>query len=168
MQIYHYDPGTGLLVGSGVADPSPREPGVWLVPAYATAVAPPAIPEGKVAVWGGSSWSLITAPPPNAPPPETPEELTPRVINRRQCAAEMFSRALITGPEAVAMTATATPPAMVEAMIAALSEPAQTMARIDFAATSYERSNALLIALMTGTGADADDIDDFFRAAAAR
>lgn len=97
-----------------------------------------------------------------------PAPPVPVAISRRQCAAEMFSRGLITGPEAVAMTTTATPPALVEAMLAALPEPEQTFARIDFGAANYLRENPLLNALMIGTGASLADIDAFFIAAAAR
>ena len=43
----------------------------------------------------------------------------------------MFARGLVTGPEAIGMSTTAAPPAMVEAMLSALNEPEQTFARID-------------------------------------
>jgi hypothetical protein len=91
----------------------------------------------------------------------------PPSISRRQCAREMFARQIISGPEMVAMTATGTPPAMVEAALAGLPEAEQWVARADFAAGTYERSNPLLVALMTATGASPADIDDFFRSAAA-
>lgn len=97
----------------------------------------------------------------NAPPAPVPA-----TISRRQCAAEMLRRGMITGGEAIAMTATATPPKMVETVFAAMPEPAQTMARIDFAAAAYERPNSLLVSLMEGTGATMADIDEFFRSAA--
>lgn len=53
MQIYHYHPATGEYLGEGVADPSPLEPGAYLIPANATAVAPPTAMTGKVRVWRG-------------------------------------------------------------------------------------------------------------------
>lgn len=94
----------------------------------------------------------------------------PADITRRQCASEMFSMGLITGPEAIAMTATATPPGIVETMLVALPEPAQTLARIDFAASTYARDNALLGMLVAGAvpGTTEEDIDQFFVRAAAR
>lgn len=98
-------------------------------------------------------------------PPLTP---VPASITRRQCAIEMRARDLISSSEAIAMVTTATPPAFVETVIAALPEPDQTSARIDFAAGSYERSNPLLISLMISSGASSEDIDAFFRAAAQR
>ncbi|NJL50396.1 MAG: hypothetical protein HC909_01425 [Blastochloris sp.] len=78
------------------------------------------------------------------PPPSDPIILPPASISRRQCAREMFERGLITGPEMVAMTATGTPPAMIEAMILMLPEADQWVARADFAAGTYERGNAML------------------------
>lgn len=92
----------------------------------------------------------------------------PQIISRRQCAAEMFARSLISSPEAIAMSTTGTPPTMVETMLAAMPEPMQTYARIDFGAPNYDRANPLLVALMSGTGADAEAIDQFFRDAASR
>lgn len=53
MQIYHYHPVTGEFLGEGVADESPLEPGAYLVPAHATATAPPTSMAGKVRVWRG-------------------------------------------------------------------------------------------------------------------
>ena len=92
----------------------------------------------------------------------------PASITRRQCARELFERQMVSGPEMVAMTATGTPPAMVEAVFAALPESDQWVARADFAADTYERSNPLLVGVMTASGASVSDIDDFFRDAAAR
>lgn len=101
---------------------------------------------------------------PYVPPPAP----VPGRITRRQCAKQMKAMGLIDGPEAVAMTTTGTPPSMVEAMILALPSDDQDDARIDFAADTYERENPLLVALMSAVpGTTSDDIDDFFRAAAA-
>lgn len=58
MRVYSYNPATGEFVGDDVADPSPLEDGVWLIPANATTVAPPAPQPGKAIVWTGSAWAL--------------------------------------------------------------------------------------------------------------
>ena len=92
----------------------------------------------------------------------------PASISRRQCARELFNRQMITGPEMVAMTATGTPPAMIEAVFDAMPEADQWVARADFAADTYERGNPLLVGIMTASGATPSDIDEFFRAAGAR
>lgn len=62
MQIYHYHPDSGEYMGTGVADPSPLEPGVWLIPANATQVIPPLPTAGKVRRWSGAEWVLENAP----------------------------------------------------------------------------------------------------------
>jgi hypothetical protein len=86
----------------------------------------------------------------------------PAAITRRQCARAMLGRALISGPEALAMTKSGDPPAMVQTLIDSLPSEQQTVALIDFAADTYLRSNVLLVALMTATGANSADIDAFF------
>lgn len=59
MNIYHYHPVSGAYLGSGMADESPLEPGVWLIPAHATKVAPPVFGEGEQAVFDGSAWAVL-------------------------------------------------------------------------------------------------------------
>jgi hypothetical protein len=107
--------------------------------------------------------------PPQEPPPPPPEPAPMPKITRRQCARALFARTppMITGEEAIAMSAWAEPPAMIETVFAAMPEPDQTSARIDFASELYERSNPLLNAAMTAAGSTPAEIDAFFRAAAA-
>lgn len=76
-EIYHYDPNTGFYIGADVADESPLEPGVWLIPAHATTVAPPPVSQGNKAVWTGETWLEVTVDP--VPPPMTPEEKLSRL-----------------------------------------------------------------------------------------
>lgn len=59
MLIYTYDPQSGEYIGSREARPSPLEPGVYLVPANATAVAPPDAQDGCARVWTGSAWEQV-------------------------------------------------------------------------------------------------------------
>lgn len=49
----------GIYVGTAVADRSPLEPDVWLLPAGCVEEAPPAVPERKAALWDGEHWQLI-------------------------------------------------------------------------------------------------------------
>jgi hypothetical protein len=72
MQIYHYHPETGEYIGTGTADVSPLEPGVWLVPANATQVIPPLPTAGKVRRWTGTVWALVDAPAQPLDPEYTP------------------------------------------------------------------------------------------------
>lgn len=62
MQIHHYDH-AGFYLGTSAADPSPLEPGRFLIPARATAIAPPdQLPEGHVARWNGAVWQAVCKP----------------------------------------------------------------------------------------------------------
>lgn len=45
MKVYSYNWSTGEYIGETEADFSPLEPGEWLIPAYATAKAPPDMTE---------------------------------------------------------------------------------------------------------------------------
>lgn len=59
---YQYDT-AGLYIGETVADESPLEPGVYLLPARCTIKPPPAtVTDGKVPRWTGKSWQLVTKP----------------------------------------------------------------------------------------------------------
>lgn len=64
---YQFDP-AGLYQGETAADESPLEPGVYLLPARCTLVAPPAdVPDGKWPRWNGKAWDLVNRPAPAAP-----------------------------------------------------------------------------------------------------
>jgi hypothetical protein len=76
MKIFHYHPETGAFLGDGVADPSPLEPGVWLIPAHATAEEPPAHEDDEQLVWADAAWQVQLIPEPE-PEPEPAPVLTP-------------------------------------------------------------------------------------------
>ncbi len=59
MQIYHSDPQDGEYLGTSTARPDPVESGKFLIPANATAVAPPSVSIGQVARWEGEAWGLV-------------------------------------------------------------------------------------------------------------
>jgi len=58
MIIYNYNPSTGEYIGTGEARESPREPGVFLIPANAVTVVPPTAGINEVAVWNGEEWEV--------------------------------------------------------------------------------------------------------------
>ena len=58
MNIYNYDPEPNQYNFSSVADESPLEPGVYLIPAYATEIAPPTAGENEAPFWTGSAWEI--------------------------------------------------------------------------------------------------------------
>lgn len=68
-KIYHYHPDTGALMGEGMADADPLEPGRFLIPANATTDAPPAPGAGQFVAWNGAAWELRAVPPPEPEPP---------------------------------------------------------------------------------------------------
>lgn len=70
MKIFRYHPDTNVFLGEGIADESPLEPGVWLIPAHATSVAPPIPGDGEQSVWIEDSWQL-------QPIPEPQQQLAP-------------------------------------------------------------------------------------------
>ena len=63
IKAYFYDARTGLYIGETVADESPLEPGVFLMPRHATEVAPPdELPEKFAAFWRTGAWSVEAVP----------------------------------------------------------------------------------------------------------
>jgi hypothetical protein len=99
-------------------------------------------------------------------PPPPPPVIIPASITRRQCALQLLADGLVTEAEAVAMAATATPPAYVNTLFAGLSAMDRTRALIDFAANAYDRANPLIVGMMTAVGKTPADADAFFVAAA--
>ena len=49
----------GIYTGETVADRSPLESDVWLIPGGCVEVAPPVVPQHKAAFWDGQGWQLI-------------------------------------------------------------------------------------------------------------
>jgi len=58
MKIYHYHRDTEEYWGEGEAHESPLEPGIFLVPAYATELEPPITGENEVAVFENGAWEI--------------------------------------------------------------------------------------------------------------
>ena len=79
----------GVFMGVAVADESPLEPGVFLIPAGCVEVEPPSIPAGSLARWIDGAWQVEVAP--NAPIipdytlPPTPEQ----ALAERRAAARL-------------------------------------------------------------------------------
>lgn len=68
MKIYNYHPVTFVFIGESVADESPLEPGVFLIPAQATTVKPPTVTPPKQAVWRNNKWKVEQIPVPKEEP----------------------------------------------------------------------------------------------------
>lgn len=58
MIIYHLDPGSGELVGTGVARKAPVGDD-WLIPAHAVTEPPPDAIAGHARVWTGEAWTQV-------------------------------------------------------------------------------------------------------------
>lgn len=58
MKIYHYNRENGEFIVEGIADKSPLEPGVFLIPAHATKIKPPRLSKGKTAIFENDSWVI--------------------------------------------------------------------------------------------------------------
>ena len=58
MIVYKYDAKTGVYAGNVQAQESPREPGVYLIPAMATEAMPPLTDKNECAVWENVKWTV--------------------------------------------------------------------------------------------------------------
>lgn len=76
----------GYFTNPTIADESPLEPGVFLLPAGAVDFPPPAVPAGKRALWNGSGFVFEAIPQPEPLPEPTPEQIAEAVRNARQIA----------------------------------------------------------------------------------
>lgn len=82
------------FVGFTLADESPLEQGVYLLPAGAVDTTAPSIPEGKKAKWNGS-WVYEDIPKPEPEPePEdpTPEQIKAEIVAATQQRLDDFAR----------------------------------------------------------------------------
>lgn len=59
MKIYHFSPRTSELLSESDARCDPLEPDRYLIPAFATNVAPPVTSEIETAVFNGSAWEIM-------------------------------------------------------------------------------------------------------------
>jgi hypothetical protein len=63
MEVHHWNPETHQYIGSSLADESPLEPGVFLIPAFATLASPSSIvTENHILTWDGDMWKETNIP----------------------------------------------------------------------------------------------------------
>ena len=107
MIVFQTDAG-GVHVGAVAAEPSPREPGAWLIPAGCVTIAPPDLAEGEQARWTGQGWAVEPVPQPEPEPEPEPgpgEEPTlsdavPLAVSRFQARAALLQAGLLEDVEA--------------------------------------------------------------------
>jgi hypothetical protein len=134
MKIVYQTDAEGFFTGPVRADPSPLEPGKWLIPGGAVETAPPDLTEGQRARWVDGAWAVIDPEPePEAPEP-TPEEIyaawTSRVIAERDL--RIFAGTTIAVPGIGDVPVSGSP--VVQADLTALA----TAAQIAMAASNTE------------------------------
>lgn len=88
--IYNYHPQTGAFINEAPADESPLEPGVFLIPAFATDVPPPS----KDHSWRDGKWVIV---PVQTPDPAAVLAAAKTNANDRINAFAKGKRALIAG-----------------------------------------------------------------------
>jgi hypothetical protein len=59
MKIYNYHPDYKYFYSESVADESPLEPGVFLIPAHATDIEPPTCESNQIQIFNETSWDII-------------------------------------------------------------------------------------------------------------
>ena len=59
MEIYNYHPEYKHFTAVSIADESPLEPGVFLIPAYATDIKAPQYGEGFIPVFEDDQWKIV-------------------------------------------------------------------------------------------------------------
>lgn len=153
MQIFHFDPTTGEYLGTSAADESPLEPGIYLIPAYATEDEPPAVAAGQRAVFDGA-WRVEAIPLPE-PLPEEPAPVVPSVpgsVTMRQARLALLQNGMLT---------------QVNDAVAAMPGAQGDAARIEWEFSStVERHWPLVQALGAALGLTEAQLDDLFRLAA--
>lgn len=100
MKIVSQLDANGYFVGPTVADASPRNPQVWLLPGGAIDVPPPEIPPGKVALWQGTQWAFVNPPDPSQEE-DPPVDGVPQVVTRAQAKAALAQAGLLDAVQAI-------------------------------------------------------------------
>lgn len=169
----------GIFIGEVEADESPLEPGVFLIPAGCVEVAPPAVAEGKVAVWEAGAWLVKNLPPPREEPGEEEPPLTDaEKLTRERAGMELSFAQFVVGltetgwisdAEADAWLAGNALPAGVEVALNQIpAQAGQTKPRLRARARALRpsvvlRNNELLLLMAQQRGATAEQLDNLFR-----
>jgi hypothetical protein len=150
MLIHHYDPITGSYINSSIADESPLEPGVILLPAHATIIEPPEAREGfyRRFVFGIWGYTPIDGPIEEEPTPE------PIPIDPLSIPLERLDFWLVAAQAGVSKWS-------VRDRIAAMPEGVEKNAAIAYFedAQVYRRDDPLLNAMALAEGITGEQLD---------
>lgn len=153
MKIVYQTDAEGFFTGPVQADPSPLEPGVWLIPGGCVDVEPPALSEGQRAQWANGAWVVIDPPPEPEPEPEpTPEELLAAERAQMRCSPLQGRLAL----------AAAGLLPQVETAVAAADQTTQVAWEY---AVEWKRTSPMISTMAAAVGMTETQIDDLFRSA---
>lgn len=87
--VYQCNP-AGLFVGESLADESPLEPGVFLIPGGAVEIPPPEQwPEDQWPRWTGVQWEMISKP--QVQQPLSPEQKLAEFLNSNPDVAALIN-----------------------------------------------------------------------------
>ncbi len=163
MLIHNYHPITGEYTGAGLADPSPLEPGQFLIPGYATTVEPPEPQDGFFRRFVDGAWGFSPIVAPETPPTPEPVPHVPAVISDRQFFQVLAKRELITKEEARAAVKTGDLPAAFTALIDAMPEEARfdTQMLLE-GATEFRRDHPVVEAFALGFGMTPETVDEIW------
>lgn len=92
MIVYSYDPISKVYVSAEKADPSPLEPGKWLIPANSTPKKLIDPKPGYNIVWKGTEWGyrLIEPPPPDPGPQDVVFSEQEQILSVKNRAKKML------------------------------------------------------------------------------
>ena len=82
MKIYNYDQ-NGFFIGESIADESPLEPGVFLIPAMATTISPPENMDDFLLKFNNSTWGYVPYTEPEIEP-EIEPTVTPAMVKNER------------------------------------------------------------------------------------
>ena len=160
----------GVYVGPTMADESPLEPGVWLVPAGCVETPPPEVLEGQMAVWESGSWATMPIPDESGvtTPPLTPEEIlaAERAAMRlsfAQLLIGLVTEAWIAEAEGDAWLAGTLPFAVLTVIDSLPAEQRFAARARALRPSEVLRNDPLVSSMGVAAGKSAEEIDTFFR-----
>lgn len=161
--VYQTDP-DGYYTGETLADESPLEKGVWLIPAGAVETKPPSVESGKIPRWNGRVWEVVLKP--SAPEPD--QDVDENVITFRQFILRAYDLGWFkSAQEAEDLATRNSIPQLLTNALDQLSDTEKLRARITILTmTVLKRDDELLNQMTEKLGVSKEEVDNFFKHAA--